>query len=186
MGAFTRSMLSSLIPSNRQSRLFSFYELSQDSTSWIGPLIISSLAVIYRGNEEYRLIVVLVGVVQFAVGWPILLAVNVPRGISARMECDKNGYGSEWNSINNNITIITTSDLPHNNNVEDPHLITNVIDANNADNVLEGGGVRSRSNSKEMHISNGKERVDSVVWYSKKKGSRTSTGVVTELEVQLL
>lgn len=83
VGAFTRSILSSLIPNSRQSRLFSFYELTQDGTSWIGPLIISSLAVGY-GEGSYRVIVVYVCVVQFAIGLPVLFSVNLSRGLAGR------------------------------------------------------------------------------------------------------
>jgi MFS-type transporter involved in bile tolerance (Atg22 family) len=36
VGAFSRSVVSSLIPQHHQGKLFTFYELSQDGTSWIG------------------------------------------------------------------------------------------------------------------------------------------------------
>ena len=88
VGAFTRSMLSILIPAERQSRLFSFYELTQDSTSWIGPLIISSLALSY-GNDYYREIVAIVCAVQFAIGMPILLMVDLNRGLQSRRDVEE-------------------------------------------------------------------------------------------------
>ena len=87
VGAFTRSMLSILIPADRQSRLFSFYELTQDGTSWIGALTISSLAVTY-GGDFYREIVAYVCVVQFAIGLPILMLVNLTRGIESRRQME--------------------------------------------------------------------------------------------------
>lgn len=36
VGSFSRSIISSLIPQHRQGRLFTFYELTQESTGWIG------------------------------------------------------------------------------------------------------------------------------------------------------
>ena len=114
VGAFTRSVLSMLIPADRQSRLFSFYEITQDGTSWVGTLTISSLAVAY-GDEFYREIVAYVCVVQFAIGLPILMLVNLTRGLESRQQMESksvNNTNSTSTSSGSGTNVIKTIETP--------------------------------------------------------------------------
>eukprot|EP01036_Dinobryon_divergens_P027853 gene27853-36698_t len=104
VGAFTRSVLSMLIPADRQSRLFSFYEITQDGTSWVGSLTISSLAVAY-GDNFYREIVAYVCVVQFAIGLPILMFVNLTRGLESRQQMESNSASTTTTTADTNSNI---------------------------------------------------------------------------------
>jgi len=106
IGALSRSIVSSLIPSNRQSRLFSLYQFSQDSTSWIGSLIIASVSSAYGGsNSVYLTTVVIVCVVEIALGLPCLLMMNYNRGVLLRKqkeeeeEEEKGGGGGEGATV---------------------------------------------------------------------------------------
>lgn len=87
VAAYSRSIISSLIPKTRQSRLFSFYEFTQDGTCWVGPMTISTLTGIY-GDQYYRRFIVTVCLAEFLIGIPILLCVNVPRGEMLRAQVD--------------------------------------------------------------------------------------------------
>ena len=58
-GSFSRSLVSTLVPSSHQSRLFSLFELIKDGTSWIGPLILATLTS-HFGYNSYQTILVLV------------------------------------------------------------------------------------------------------------------------------
>merc|ERR1711871_1115135 len=71
VGAYSRSIISSLVPKTRQSRLFSFYEFTQDGTHWIGPATISTLTAMH-GDNYYRKFVVIVCLVELILGIPIL------------------------------------------------------------------------------------------------------------------
>jgi UMF1 family MFS transporter len=87
VSAYSRSIISTLVPKTRQSRLFSFYEFTQDGTSWIGPLSISTLTTIF-GDKYYRNFIVIVCVFEFLIGIPILISVNVSRGENLRLQID--------------------------------------------------------------------------------------------------
>ena len=86
LGSFTRSLVSILIPKERQSRLFSLYELVKDGTAWIPALIIATLSWEYPGARSYQIIVTIVGAVSIIIGLPILaFKVDITRGRITRM-----------------------------------------------------------------------------------------------------
>lgn len=87
VGAYSRSIISTLVPKTRQSRLFSFYEFTQDGTHWVGPMLISTLTAVY-GDVHYRKFVVFVCMVELFIGVPILAMVDVSRGEAARANAD--------------------------------------------------------------------------------------------------
>ena len=87
VGAYSRSIISTLVPKTRQSRLFSFYEFTQDGTHWVGPMLISTLTAVY-GDVHYRKFVVFVCIVEILLGVPILAMVDVSRGEAARANAD--------------------------------------------------------------------------------------------------
>ena len=87
VSAYSRSIISSLVPKTRQSRLFSFYEFTQDGTCWVGPMAISTLTGIY-GDAYYRRFIVTVCLAEFLIGIPILAYVDVPRGETLRGQID--------------------------------------------------------------------------------------------------
>eukprot|EP01038_Epipyxis_sp_PR26KG_P006063 gene6063-8348_t len=113
--AFSRSILTTLMPENRQARLFSLYELSQDATGWIGSAIISSLIIVY-GKDYFRNIVAIVCAIQFGIGLPILFCVNIERGITLRKLFDEVQKDS-FISVNTERTPTIENDIKYNNNL---------------------------------------------------------------------
>lgn len=75
--ALSRSLFSQMIPPEREAEFFSFYEISERGTSWIGPIL---FGVIAQATGTYRMSVFSL-IVLFAGGLLILLATNVPRAI---------------------------------------------------------------------------------------------------------
>ncbi len=75
--ALSRSLFSQMIPRDREAEFFSFYEISERGTSWIGPIL---FGVIAQATGTYRMSVFSL-IVLFGGGLLILLAVNVPRAI---------------------------------------------------------------------------------------------------------
>ncbi len=69
--ALSRSLFSQMIPKNREAEYFSFYEISERGTSWIGPLVFG-LAVQLTGTQR----VAIVSLIIFFVVGLILLAVT--------------------------------------------------------------------------------------------------------------
>jgi UMF1 family MFS transporter len=76
--ALSRSLFSQMIPANREAEYFSFYEISQRGTSWIGPAVFG-LAVQFTGTQRIALLT-LIGF--FAVGLILLRFTNVRRAIT--------------------------------------------------------------------------------------------------------
>jgi UMF1 family MFS transporter len=75
--ALSRSLFSHMIPDNRESEYFSFYEISERGTSWIGPLVFG-LAVQVTGTQRISILSL---VVFFAVGIALLYFTNVRQAI---------------------------------------------------------------------------------------------------------
>lgn len=77
--ALSRSLFSHLIPRGKEAEYFSLYEISERGTAWLGTLVFG-LAVQLSGS--YRVAIVSL-VIFFAVGFVLLVAVNMRRGIRA-------------------------------------------------------------------------------------------------------
>lgn len=75
--ALSRSLFSQMIPANRESEYFSFYEISERGTSWIGPLVFG-LAVQLTGAQR---VAILTLIAFFVVGLVLLYFTNVRRAI---------------------------------------------------------------------------------------------------------
>ncbi len=75
--ALSRSLFSQMIPANRESEYFSFYEISERGTSWIGPLVFG-LAVQLTGTQR---VAILTLIAFFAVGLVLLYFTDVRRAI---------------------------------------------------------------------------------------------------------
>lgn len=75
--ALSRSLFSQMIPANRESEYFSFYEISERGTSWLGPIVFG-LAVQLTGTQRTAIISL---VVFFAVGLVLLYRTNVRQAI---------------------------------------------------------------------------------------------------------
>jgi UMF1 family MFS transporter len=75
--ALSRSLFSHMIPPGREAEFFSFYEVSERGTSWIGPLIFGLVNQLF-GSLRYGILSV---IVLFVVGLVVLLRVNVPQAI---------------------------------------------------------------------------------------------------------
>jgi len=82
-GAFSRSIISRIIPTQRQSRFFSLYTFSQKGTSWLAPLVIGALTQTF-GDSSYVRVVVLVSLAELVLGLPFVLAVNIARAEETR------------------------------------------------------------------------------------------------------
>jgi len=75
--ALSRSLFSQMIPREREAEFFSFYEISDKGTSWLGTLIFGLVTQLTGSMRTaiFSLIVLFVG------GLALLLFVNVPRAI---------------------------------------------------------------------------------------------------------
>ena len=76
--ALSRSLFSRMIPVGREAEFFSFYEVSERGTSWIGPFL---FAFVNDRTSSLRFGILSV-IVLFVVGLIILLTVNVPRAVA--------------------------------------------------------------------------------------------------------
>ncbi len=75
--ALSRSLFAQMIPKGREAEFFSFYEVSDRATSFLGPLIFGLANQIF-GSLRYGILSL---IVLFVVGLVILLTVNVPRAV---------------------------------------------------------------------------------------------------------
>ena len=75
--ALSRSIFSQMIPKGREAEFFSFYEISERGTSWMGPFLFARVNDITRSFRTGILSLI----VLFVVGLGILVTVNVPRAI---------------------------------------------------------------------------------------------------------
>jgi MFS transporter, UMF1 family len=75
--ALSRSMYSMMIPKGREASFFSFYEISERGTSWMGPLVFS---IVVATTNSYRQ-AILALIVFFIIGSIILLFTNTDRAI---------------------------------------------------------------------------------------------------------
>jgi UMF1 family MFS transporter len=76
--ALARSLFSQMIPRGREAEFFSFYEVSDRGTSWIGPGL---FGVVNDLTRSFRFGILSV-IALFVVGLIILFTVDVPRAIS--------------------------------------------------------------------------------------------------------
>jgi UMF1 family MFS transporter len=77
--ALSRSLFSQLIPKGKEGEYFGVYEITDKSTSWLGPLL---FGLAYGLTESYRVAIVSV-VLFFAVGFVLLAVVPMRRAIIA-------------------------------------------------------------------------------------------------------
>jgi UMF1 family MFS transporter len=76
--ALSRSLFSQMIPPGREAEFFSFYEVSERGTSWLGPLVFGLVNQLFNSLRLGILSVILF----FVVGLLALLVVDVPRAIA--------------------------------------------------------------------------------------------------------
>ncbi len=76
--ALSRSLFARMIPLGREAEFFSFYEISERGTSWMGPFL---FAFVNDRTSSLRFGILSV-IVLFIVGLAILLTVNVPRAVA--------------------------------------------------------------------------------------------------------
>ncbi len=77
--ALSRSLFSRMIPAGVEAEYFSFYEISDSGTSWLGPLV---FGLTYQNTGSYRGALFSL-VVFFVVGFVLLLRVPVRRAVEA-------------------------------------------------------------------------------------------------------
>ncbi len=75
--ALSRSLFSKMIPRGREAEFFSFYEISERGTSWLGPLV---FGLVNQWFKSLRLGILSL-IFFFVVGLVVLLTVNVPQAI---------------------------------------------------------------------------------------------------------
>jgi UMF1 family MFS transporter len=75
--ALSRSLFSQMIPKNRESEYFSFYEISERGTSWLGPAVFG-LAVQLTGTQRIAIVSL---IVFFIIGLVLLYTTNVRKAI---------------------------------------------------------------------------------------------------------
>lgn len=76
--ALSRSLYSQVIPRSREAQYFSFYEISERGTSWLGTL---AFGIAYGLTGSYRQSVLLI-IAFFVIGGLLLLRVNIRQAIS--------------------------------------------------------------------------------------------------------
>jgi len=76
--ALSRSLFARMIPPGREAEFFSFYEVSERGTSWMGPFLFARVNDL-TSSLRYGILSI---IVLFIVGLGILLTVNVPRAIA--------------------------------------------------------------------------------------------------------
>ena len=76
--ALSRSLFARMIPPGREAEFFSFYEISERGTSWMGPFL---FAFVNDRTSSLRFGILSV-IVLFIAGLAILLTVNVPRAVA--------------------------------------------------------------------------------------------------------
>jgi UMF1 family MFS transporter len=77
--ALSRSVFSQLIPSGQEAEYFGIYEISQDGTTWLGPLL---FGLAFQLTNSYRIAIISL-LVFFVVGFFALAAVPLRRAIVA-------------------------------------------------------------------------------------------------------
>lgn len=75
--ALSRSLYSQMIPADHESEYFSFYEISERGTSWLGPLVFG-LAVQLTGSQRVAIVSL---IIFFVAGLALLSRVSVRRAI---------------------------------------------------------------------------------------------------------
>lgn len=76
--ALSRSLFSQMIPKGQEAEFFSFYEVSERGTSWLGPFV---FGVVNQMTGSLRLGILSV-IIFFIIGLAILVTVNVARAIA--------------------------------------------------------------------------------------------------------
>lgn len=76
--ALSRSLFSQMIPQNREAEYFSFYEISERGTSWLGPIIFGLVSQ-FSGTQRLAIISL---IIFFAVGLVILYFTDVRKAIA--------------------------------------------------------------------------------------------------------
>ena len=75
--ALSRSLFSQMIPKGQEAEFFSFYEISERGTSWLGPFV---FGVVNQMTGSLRVGLLSV-IIFFVLGLALLVTVNVPRAI---------------------------------------------------------------------------------------------------------
>lgn len=89
INAFARSIVSRLTPSHEQSRFFSLFEFSQESTGWIGPLVVAAVTQSGGGSGAvFARTSVFTCLAELAVAVLLLLPMNLQRGEARRDGAD--------------------------------------------------------------------------------------------------
>jgi len=84
--ALSRGLFGRIIPRNCQNELYSFYEVSQRGTAWMGPLVYGAVTQTYNNNPRPGILVM---VVFFVVGLIFLFFVNVEKGEHMARDVDQ-------------------------------------------------------------------------------------------------
>lgn len=77
--ALSRSLFSQMVPESREAEYFSLYEVGEQSTSWLGPLLFAGIG---QATGSFRLAIVSL-VIFFVVGLVLVSMVPVRRAIQA-------------------------------------------------------------------------------------------------------
>lgn len=75
--ALSRSLFSQMIPKGQEAEFFSFYEISERGTSWLGPFV---FGVVNQMTGSLRVGLLSV-IIFFVIGLAILITVNVPQAM---------------------------------------------------------------------------------------------------------
>jgi MFS transporter, UMF1 family len=84
--AISRSLFAQMVPNGKEAEFFSFYEISERGTSWVGPLVFGLANQIF-GNLRYAILSL---IFFFIVGLILLPFVNVNKAITDAKKYDEN------------------------------------------------------------------------------------------------
>jgi len=90
--SLSRSLLAVIIPPTYESELFSFYEITQHGTSWIGPLVYGAFTTVYLNNQRPAMLSMLIFLVT---GGVMLLCVNVEKAKEQAALCGEDPKTSD-------------------------------------------------------------------------------------------
>lgn len=89
---FTRTMFCELIPKSRESEFFSFYELTDKGSSWLGPVVVAALAAGEGGTLRLAFVYILCMTIIPAY---FIYQLDMERGIADAQRVDEEDQASE-------------------------------------------------------------------------------------------
>lgn len=109
--SLSRSLLAVMIPLNFENEIFSFYEITQRGTSWIGPIVYGAFTTAYVNNQRPAMLSMIMFLV---IGGILLLLVNVEKAKEQAANCQQGiSVGDDISSSSSGSPISPNSELDY-------------------------------------------------------------------------